>query len=73
MGSVVESPQNRELSGEQQHADHVEALASDAVAGPGGDRQHNRIRNQVTGQDPGGFILPGGKRSGNVGERHVRN
>ena len=65
-----ESAEQR-AEGEQQHAGHVEALAAKAVAGPGGDGQHDGVGDQVAGQHPGGFILPGGERSGDVGQGDV--
>ena len=67
-----ESAEQR-TEGEEKDASHVKALAAKAITGPGRDGQDNGVGDQVAGQDPGGFILSGRKRPGDVRQSHVRN
>src|ERR1700753_1644769 len=56
---------------EHGHAGHVEALAAKAICQPSGDGEHNGARDQIAGQDPGGFFLATTKRPRNVRKRDI--
>ena len=57
--------------GEHGDAGHVEALAAEAVGEPSGDGKDDGAGYEVAGEDPGGFVLAGAERAGDVGERYV--
>ena len=57
--------------GEQRHAAHVEILAADDGREPAAQRQHDGIRDKIRSEDPGAFILPGGKAAGDVRQGDV--
>ena len=58
---------------EHRDADHEIAFASQDVAKPSGDRQHNSVRNEVGSQGPGCLVTAGGEAACDVGQRHVDN
>ncbi len=65
-----QSAQDRR-NGEQGNAGHVETLASDDRSEPARHGQHDRVGNQVAGEHPGGFVLPGAESAGNVGQSNI--
>jgi hypothetical protein len=72
-----ESTQARR-DGEHHDAGHVETFASNDRSEPARHGQHNGVRDQVTGEDPGGFVGAGAEASrdvpqGNVGDGGVQN
>ena len=57
--------------GEQDQAQHEEALAPEEGGEPAGDGEHNGIGDQIGGEHPGGLIHPGGEGAGDMGQGHV--
>ena len=67
---VGEAATERE-NGESGDATHVEPLAANAVGDPAADGQHDGVRDQIGGQNPGGFVVTGAERPGDMRQRYV--
>ncbi len=66
----------RDAAGRGEHREHhdgdqVEVFAAQHGGDPAGDGQDDRVGHQVAGQHPGGLILRGRERAGDVRQRHV--
>ena len=57
--------------GEDDHTGHIETLAAENRREPTGERQHDRVRNQVGGEHPGALVDAGGEIAGDVRQRDV--
>ena len=57
--------------GEQRHADHVEALASEHVGKPAAHRQYDGIGDKIGGDDPRALVDAGAEAAGDISQRHV--
>ena len=57
--------------GEDDHAGHVEALATEAVRKPSRDGKDDRGGDEIAGEDPGGLVLTGTERACYVRQGHV--
>ena len=71
-------PQRAELIVNRNDAGHVEPLAAEQPDQPAGERQDDRVGDQVAGQDPGGLApadrqAAGDVRQGDVGDRGVEH
>ena len=70
-GSVLGDAAEERADGEERDAGHVEALAAEAVGEPAGDGEDDGARDEIAGEDPGGFFLAGAERAGDVGQGDV--
>ena len=52
--------------GERDDTTHVEALAADAVGDPAADGENDGVGDEIGGENPGGLVVTGAERPGNV-------
>ena len=64
-------PAQQRAHGEQRHAQHVEALASDHAQEPAADRHDHGAGDQIGGDHPGTFVDAGRQAAGDVAQRHI--
>src|SRR5258708_5278305 len=70
-GKGVRDAAEEGADGEERDAGHVEALAAEAIGEPAGDGEDDCARDEVAGEDPGGFFLTGAEGAGHVGQGDV--
>ena len=65
---VVAAPQKKRGDGEDDDAGEEEALASEAEGEPVAGGEDDGVGDEIAGEHPGGFVVGGGERAGDVGE-----